>query len=153
MARTVLQRYKIVAPPVDVSMIAEAEGLEVKLVETWPENVSGLLLRESRLLGLNARHSHTRRRFSLAHELGHWFLRHDFPWHDQQISLDEPPDAANDEQKSIEGEADEFGGEILAPRDMLKMALKGTRDPQVLANQFAISQEAMWVRLLRHKLA
>jgi Zn-dependent peptidase ImmA (M78 family) len=152
MARSVLQRYKIAAPPVDVEMIARSEGLEVRLMQTWPASVSGLLLRDSRLLGLNGLHSRNRRRFSLAHELGHWFLRHDLPWHENEISIDDPPKPPGGDGNPIEGEADEFAGELLAPREMLKRALKETRDPRKLAELFEISEEAMWVRLLRHKL-
>lgn len=152
MARSVLQHYEITAPPVDVDMIAKSENLEVRLIQTWPASVSGLLLRDSRLLGLNGLHSRTRRRFSLAHELGHWFLRHDFPWHEKEVSIDEPPDLPDAERDPIEGEADEFAGELLAPREMLKRALKQTTNPRSLAELFDISEEAMWVRLLRHKL-
>jgi uncharacterized protein DUF955 len=152
MARSVLRRYKIAAPAVDVDMIARSEGLEVRLIQTWPASVSGLLLRESRLLGLNGLHSRNRRRFSLAHELGHWFLRHDFPWHENEISVDDPPEPPGGDSNPIEGEADEFAGELLAPREMLKRALRETGDPRKLAELFEISEEAMWVRLLRHKL-
>jgi Zn-dependent peptidase ImmA (M78 family) len=150
-ARGVLKKYAITSPPVDVGAVARGEGLEVRLVDTWPKTMSGLLLREDHLIGINAAHASTRRRFSLAHELGHWFLRHDVAWHERGITIDEPPDiviAGN----PIEAEADEFAGELLAPREFLKAALRKTKDAAALADLFDMSEEAIWVRLLRHRL-
>ncbi len=153
-ARAVLRRNRISKPPVRPEAIARVEGLEVHLVMTWPDDVSGLLLRESRRIGLNGRHARTRQRFSLAHELGHWFLRHDFPWHERTVTIDAPPEQMpeDEHQKLQESEANEFAGELLAPRNMLKQALGQTRDTEELAELFDMSSEALWIRILRHNL-
>lgn len=153
MARTTLQKHRVAAPPVPLEAIASVEGLAVKLILTWPDSVSGLLLRESRLIGINGRHASTRRRFSLSHELGHWFLRHDFPWHEKDVTIDEPPEESTGEEFMVlESEANEFAGELLAPLGMLKAAMKRTRDADELAKLFEMSPESLWVRILRHNL-
>jgi Zn-dependent peptidase ImmA (M78 family) len=151
-ARNVIAKYEIKAPPVDVGRVAKSEGLEVRLMTSWPPKVSGLLLREERLIGINAHHHHRRRRFSLAHELGHWFMRHDFPWHEADVTIDNPPVMDEDGRSPAEAEADEFAGELLAPLPFLKTAMKRTKDPAALADIFDISEQALWVRILRQRL-
>ena len=153
-ARGALKKHGIKEPPVSPETIAAAEGLEVRMIMTWPESLSGLLLRDSRCIGINAKHAPTRRRFSLAHELGHWLLRHDVAWHERDVTIDEPPqEVPNDELHNWqEAEANEFAGELLAPREMLKVAMKKTKEPSALAGVFQISDQALWVRILRHNL-
>jgi Zn-dependent peptidase ImmA (M78 family) len=152
MARRVLRQYDATEPPVDVHRIAIGEGLELRVIDTWSPSLSGLLLRAERLIGINGKHPRTRQRFSLAHELGHWFMRHDFPWHEEEITIDNPPDMMSYGKHPIEGEADEFAGELLVPRAMLKAKLTETSDPQALADIFAVSTQALWVRLDRNRL-
>ncbi len=151
-ARSVLSRFRVTKPPTELEPITAHEQLTVKLMQSWPPSVSGLLLRDARLIGLNAQHNHKRRRFSLAHELGHWFMRHDFDWHEAEVTIDSPPSPASYGKDPTEGEADEFAGELLAPRSFLKEALRKTQDVSALAELFDISEEALWVRLLHHKL-
>src|SRR3989442_1338181 len=127
-ARNVIAKYGIKGPPVDVNHIAATEGLEVRLMNSWSSKVSGLLLREEKLIGLNAKHSYRRRRFSLAHELGHWFMRHDLPWHEEAITIDTPPTMEEHGKRPEESEADEFAGELLAPRAFLKGAMERTKN-------------------------
>lgn len=151
-ARGVIKKYGITSPPTDVDSIAVQEGLTVKVIHTWPPKMSGLLLREELLIGINGNHSRRRRRFSLAHELGHWFMRHDVPWHDPDVTIDNPPQLAGYRKDPTEGEADEFAGELLAPLAMLKAAMKDSNDPGSLADVFDISEPALWVRLVKHRL-
>jgi len=58
----------------------------------------------------------------------------------------------DEHQKLQESEANEFAGELLAPRNMLKQALGQTRDTEELAELFDMSSEALWIRILRHNL-
>ncbi len=152
MARSVLKRYEVSIPPVSPENIASAEGLEVRVINTWPSRIDGLLLRESRLVGVNGNHSRLRRRFSLAHELGHWFLRHESSLDENEVTIDNPPAEDGDRYRAQEGEANEFAGELLAPLHMLKDALKKTKDAEALGKLFDISVDALWVRIVRHNL-
>lgn len=153
-ARGILKKYGQVGPPIAPEAVAAGEGLEVRVVSTWPDKLSGLLLRESGLIGLNGKHAPARRRFSLAHELGHWFLRHDITWDENEVTIDAPPheEQENEAARLREAEANEFAGELLAPREMLKQALARVQDPSELAELFGISAEALWVRIVRHNL-
>lgn len=151
-ARRVISDHQITRPPVDVVAIASSEGLQVKLIETWPTKVSGLLLCDSRLIGINANHVSTRRRFSLAHELGHWFMRHDLQWHDRDVTIDNPPLPLDDTKDPIEKEANEFAAELLAPLAMLKVSFGTVNDPDRLADLYDMSPPAMWIHLMKHRL-
>ncbi len=151
-ARSILQRMGVQQPPVDVHDVATREGLTIRILTTWPTTVSGLLLRNQRLVGLNGNHSRRRQRFSLAHELGHWFMHREWLFNQDDITIDNPPESDATENRSEENEADEFAGELLAPRAFIKAAMKKTKSPNALAEIFDISSEAMWVRLLRHSL-
>jgi len=154
MARQIVKEHGFKQPPVLPEAIAKAERLEVLKVMTWPDALSGLLLRESRRIGINGNHARVRQRFSLAHELGHWFLRHDLPWLERDVTIDEPPElgAENERYQAQESEANEFAGELLAPREMLKAGLRTNRDINKLSQYFDMSAEALWVRVLRHNL-
>jgi len=88
----------------------------------------------------------------LAHELGHWFMRHDFAWREVDVTIDQPPEPPTQFDTANEGEADEFAGELLAPLFLLKEAFKRNSDVKALADVFDLSEQAMWVRLLRHRL-
>jgi len=151
-ARSIIRRLRIIGPPVDVQAIAKNEQLEVEVIASWPDQVSGLLLREARLIGVNGNHNRRRQRFSLAHELGHWFMRHDFEWREASITMDRPPEDDTTPDNADESEADEFAGELLVPLAFLKTAFRTNGDIAVLAELFDVSEEAMWVRVLRHRL-
>jgi hypothetical protein len=79
MARKVLKQYKIVDVPTDLRKICEGERSEYMELDD-PEAVDGMLMElgdGTRVAMVNKARSYVRGRFTLAHELGHIFLRHD----------------------------------------------------------------------------
>lgn len=79
-------------------------------------------------------------------------MRHDFGWREKDVTIDNPPEPDADKGNSNEGEADEFAGELLAPLSFLKPAFGKNPDVSALAELFDLSEQAMWVRVLRHRL-
>lgn len=76
-----------------------------------------------------------RKRFSIAHELGHLYLGH---LHGNS-SIDLNTDSFD------EIEADAFAAHVLMPPDMLLKDIKsGNRNPEELAKKYNVSSEAMW---------
>lgn len=141
-------------PSVPVEQIARARGLTIKLGPLG--DVSGMLVRsqEEPVIGVNSQHSRQRRRFTIAHELGHYLLHegllshvdHDFRvnYRNQESSL-----ATNTE----EIEANFFAASLLMPEsflDKLNAASAVADDDQVgeLAKQFDVSRHAMSLRLV-----
>ena len=76
-AARVIRQHGIAALPVDPSAIATAVGIEVRPMPAAGKGVSGMLLRIGNSFGIAyATHVDSQgfRNFSIAHELGHYFL-------------------------------------------------------------------------------
>src|SRR4051794_27355690 len=66
----------ITGPAVDVAALAESEGALV-VAEPEPNDFSGFLYQSGNsapVIGVNSKHPLNRRRFTIAHELGHLLL-------------------------------------------------------------------------------
>lgn len=103
-------------------------------------------------------------RFTLAHEIGHWELHSDADRPEAMSLFDEGgrilcrEEALRHSKAPAEIQADRFASYLLAPTDRLKARLpnvewKGWRPVIELANEFAISQTAMIVRLEKERWA
>lgn len=139
-------------PPVDPKAIAEFLGFTVLLYEL-PDTTSGLTFieEEVKAIGVNSRHAPTRRRFSIAHELGHYLNGHKS--YDSGGTHVESQPSYLDPQQRQEIEANEFAAEMLMPTDWLKrdVAELGP-DGVALARRYGVSEQAMWIQLLDLKL-
>jgi Zn-dependent peptidase ImmA (M78 family) len=150
MARKILKRYAVTRPDTPLEEIARGEGLEI-LFRRWPNSVGALLLRKNRIIGVNSNHHPHRQRFSIAHELGHYFLNHRLDDYEKNIILDNPP-AGDDFSRIQNREADEFASELLVPLAILKDSYKKIKDDTALADIFNVSREVMFIALEKHKL-
>ena len=115
MARKILVESKVKAPPVDLLQILTAHGIQYEEVEDFPDTVDALIVEDGpkTYAAVNANQHLHRQRFSLAHELGHYFMhRQGMP--EEDITIDNPPsDEMGTATKSpAETEADLFAGEL-----------------------------------------
>jgi Zn-dependent peptidase ImmA (M78 family) len=158
MAKKLLARHDIFAPPVLVEDIALDEGLKVvRSAADW--NESGFLLRDSSetIIGINSRNAPKRQRFTIAHELGHWML-HDNKRLivDQSVMLYKRNDVSSQATDEQEIEANSFAAELLMPRSMVREVAKTLRSNATsredfvtaIAREFDVSIEAMGYRLI-----
>ena len=126
--------------PIKLESIASKLGYEVVLLDEMDSNHSALVLRDKKLIGLNSKHHIHRRRFSLAHELGHIFLDH-------------PPEeeCEFEDIKVYNQEADEFASELLVPLSLFKKVVKeyGTNG---LSNLFRVSRDVIIIKATKHGL-
>lgn len=136
------------AVPVPVESIAE-DLLGLRIAESDGLPVSGLLLPREREIWLNAaeaRQSAGRRRFTIAHELGHWVCQvqegRRQPIYCRAVTAD--GDGRNPPE---EREANVFAAELLMPRPAVRAAFAELADSPELATRFDVSQEAMRWRL------
>lgn len=130
--------------------IANENGIIVK--ESNLHDVSAVLKKEnidSWEIIVNSDESFSRKLFSLAHELGHFFLHKEQEEYfiDGGIYRDE-----NCKKQNIELEANEFAGQLLMPKTLIEERLKGNIkvkyiELQNLANEFNVSSIAMSARL------
>ncbi len=130
-ARQVLREHRIGRPPVIVHAIARELGFEVRESHQLGKLSARLV---GKVIEVNADEPPVRRRFSVAHELGHYFLgtRHgDGPLAEQ--------------------EADAFAGELLVPGHMLDVAMEQTTDTAELAKIFKVSRQVLEIAATHHK--
>lgn len=154
MAKKVLAESKVKAPPVDLLQILTAHGIGYEEVEDFPDTVDALIVEDGSKVcaAVNANQHLHRRRFSLAHELGHYFMhREGMP--EEPITIDNPPsDEIGSPTKSpAETEADIFAGELLVPLTMLKpLVHKGIPE---LSRIFLVSEQVISIAISRHMKA
>lgn len=156
------------ALPIDVETIAtELEGLDVseranlaRLPGLQPPPttaLSGLLLPDEKRIWVEATEaarSPGRRRFTIAHELGHWCLHHEGPAHARRAMWCRPADVGPDiiikvkGDRRIEAEANRFAASLLMPEQQVRAAADRARlSIPLLARRFGVSARAMQIRL------
>lgn len=133
-AERILERYWTGEMPVDVEKVAKAMGLQVVTAGSQHQGrLSGKLIE---VPGSEAR---VAQRFIIAHEIGHYELRHQVP------------------EAKIESEANAFASELLVPRARLRRAVKVGLSFQELRQLFDVSSEALTYALssagLLHKVS
>jgi hypothetical protein len=142
-AAAVLRRYQerfveSPGPPVPVEAIAE-DLLGLRVAESESLEVSGMLLPAEREVWLNVTESPERRRFTLAHELGHWVC--------QVLEGRGAPvmcradEVGVGEGRALEREANVFAAELLMPEELVRERFDGTA--ATTAPMFSVSEEAM----------
>ena len=129
--------------PVPVEAIAEDLcGLAVE--EVADLDVSGLLIPAERRVYVNGAEPAQRRRFTLAHELGHWICQclegTAAPIYCRAAEIGLAPSV-----KALEREANVFAAELLMPEPAVRSAWTG--GPDACAERFGVSVEAMRWRL------
>ncbi len=149
------------SPPIDVNEVAADLGIEVverSGFELGEDAVSGLLLRtEGRTICvLNGDHHRNRKRFSLAHEIGHFVLH---PPQETYVNRVYARDKRSSEGTDpLEVEANAFAAEFLMPEDLVKGELPfplnvgDEEEIRLLARTFQVSPQAMTLRLYTLKL-
>jgi Zn-dependent peptidase ImmA (M78 family) len=139
--------------PVDVEGLALALGIRVNKVYLQ-DDLSGLIqnVGDDRFeISVNARHSDTRQRFTVAHELGHYVL-HRFLIGDG--NADDCAYRSNGAFKNNkigprqETEANKFAANLLMPAEaIIRLREEGIDDFVRMARRLRVSEGAMKIRL------
>lgn len=151
---TLLKRCRIAKPPVPVEKIAEHYRLDIRLAP-YEGDLSGALVRtdEETFIGVNSQHHPNRQRFTVAHELAHFFLHKGMRLHiDKNIWVNWRDDESSKAVQWQEIQANQFAAELLMPTAFLKRDLSKVRRiddnfVQVLARKYRVSSQAMDIRL------
>jgi len=150
-ANELLEKAGVSAPPVDVDALAERCGTLV-LYRPFSDSLSGLVfaIQNTATIGINELHSTNRRRFSLAHELGHFVLGHHRGSGENGDALHIDAGEGNPPGFDWRAEraANDFAAELLMPRKLMSEAFGMSQDPSELADQFQVSELAMGYRLV-----
>jgi Zn-dependent peptidase ImmA (M78 family) len=152
MVQKVLKDSKITVPPVDLTTILSAHGIQYEEIDDFPDSVDALIIEKGNHIyaAVNARQHVHRRRFSLAHELGHFFLHRGDYDSEEAVSIDEPPseEAQSPTKDPAEAEADMFAGELLVPVGMLRIHIqKGIPE---LSRIFLVSEQVVGIAVSKN---
>lgn len=139
--------------PIDVAHIAASvfgmDVYQVSFKSEFNDSVFGFIRKapekETVEIGVNRNNSMARKRFTIAHELGHYCLHHrdgdEISYADLRSTISSPKEA----------EANRFASELLMPENLVKEEHNKLLFPTVgaLADRFAVSRQAMKIRLIK----
>lgn len=154
MVDQLLVQNKQDGPPVKIEDIAISLSVEIRSGDLG--DVSGVLVRHgsSAIIGVNSKQVRERRRFTIAHELGHFLLHEGLLRHvDHNYRVNYRSDESARATNVEEIEANFFAASILMPRRFLDQlgAVDAVDDDQrvgQLAKAFDVSRHAMSLRLV-----
>ena len=149
--------------PIGVDRLAKSLGLDVQLKDL-DDDISAFLLLEGdkQVIVVNEKHHKNRRRFSIAHEIGHFCLHHTSG--KDRLFIDKATYYRNNQAQSglssYEIEANRFAASLLMPRHQILRQLDPSelifdnenQNVGSLAEQFEVSEQAMTLRLVRLRL-
>jgi Zn-dependent peptidase ImmA (M78 family) len=144
--QAIIEKLGVEQAPVPVEDAAKLLNIQIVEYDKFANNFSGTLVKGQNItvLGINPTHSQVRRRFTIAHEIGHYLLGHDIR-DVLEENLERPP--------NLEREANMFAGELLMPKEFLKKDIKtGITKVPDLAKKYNVSEQAMTIRLLETNL-
>jgi Zn-dependent peptidase ImmA (M78 family) len=149
-----LEDHGIKEPPVPVDTIAEHLGLEIRFAPLAGD-LYGALIRNNHemYIGVNSLNHANRRRFTIAHELGHFVLHKGIKVHiDKDFRVNWRNDDSSQAVSDEEMEANRFAAELLMPiqfltRDIEKLKGVGQETVVLLARKYRVSRQAMKIRL------
>lgn len=147
-AQQLLEAVGITEPAIDIEEVAKYLGFLVIPFE-FPDSTSGLTFIEEgvKTIGVNSKHAPVRRRFSIAHEIGHYLMGHEAYDHGDTYIEDRP--SYLDPQNRQEMEANEFAAELLLPKKMLEIDVAEMGlEVESLAKRYQVSEQAMWIQLI-----
>ena len=149
-AEQVLKRSRVTRLPVPVERIAARHNILIRRARH--SEFSGMLIRKDgrALIGVNCGEANVRQRFTIAHELGHFFL------HPRKAAFVDYRDKKSGISRTPrERQANAFAAALLMPRrrllrDFRALAKKELADRALwdLSRRYGVSEDAMRFRLI-----
>ena len=156
-AQELLRKNRVKAPPVPVEKIAESLGATVRYSPFEGDNLAGMLIRANGqlIIGVNSLHHLNRRRFTIAHECGHFLFHKGEEIHvDHSFRINRRNGVSSLAVDPDEIEANRFAAELLMPYDMILADLEergfdieDEQELKELAHKYQVSPQAMTHRI------
>ena len=157
---SLLKENGIRKAPVPVERVAKSQGFKIES-SPFDGDISGMVYRDQEkeqiIIGVNSNESENRKRFTIAHEIGHALLHEGMEVHiDKSYKVNLRSEVASQAVDIEEMEANRFAAELLMPEEFLKRDFNVSEmDPddaeiliQKLAKKYKVSAIAMSYRLL-----
>ena len=153
-AKEVLTQHGLYSVPIDPVLLANRIGVTVYNAKFAADKWAGLISKRDHATRIFVEQSDPpyRKRFSIAHELGHHFLH---LVEDGEI-VDRRADMFREREVSVESMSEErlqeiqanwFAAALLMPEDLVRMEWQTRPDIRHMAELFNVSEEAMGYRL------
>lgn len=155
-----LRRTGVRSAPVPVENIAQQLGVHV-MYSAFEDDVSGLLVRRgaSAVIGVNSRQAEVRKRFTIAHEIGHLVMHSAAGLEevhvDKAFRVQFRSAASSTAEDVAEIEANAFAAALLMPEFLLReeipyvaLDLEDAELVRELAQRYQVSTQAMTFRLM-----
>ncbi|SRR5258708_4730999 len=130
--------------PISLWQIMKNFQITLKTGQFEDSTVSGAYNKKDKTIFVEKEEPYTRKMFTIAHELGHYFLHEDkkaeFFYRAQVLKLD-------DEKSAEEQEANWFAASLLMPEVLIRYFWELTNDPDQLSIIFGVSPTAVFYRL------
>jgi len=154
-AKEILQKHGLFSIPIDPVLLANKEGIIIHNAIFSDDGISGMVAKRGASITMlvNQSDSPARKRFSIAHELGHHFLHlmEDGELVTRKTDLFRGYGGesvkTSDPDKRKEVEANQFAAAILMPEELVKKEFEKKPDVVSLAVTFNVSEEAIGIRL------
>ena len=151
-AHQTLMEHGMYSIPVDPVVIANRLGIRVSNAVFSESSLSGMIAKrgDKKSLLVNSNDSIERKRFTIAHELGHCILHLD----NEGEFVDSKEDMFRTETNSLNGriyykevEANEFAAALLMDAERVREIWNEYQDVDEMARIFMVSESAMEIRL------
>lgn len=145
LARKLLKKTGINYTPVSLQVIGDYlqknQNLRLEGIRDFSDKTSGVTItvNNTSTIAFNKNHSWYRRRFTIAHEIGHHLMKTGNNGIEESLDTTDP----------IETEANEFAAELLMPLQQFKKDCKnGITSIDELAEKYQVSKDAAGWRLV-----
>ena len=153
-ARDVLRGHGLTSIPVDPVVLANRLGMSVRNAKFSDDNLVGMIAKRGDHVQLLVNQSDPpfRKRFTIAHELGHHFLHllEDGEFIDGEADLFRMPNEDQEvvtPEKRREIQANMFAAALLMPETSVKEEWPSVATVEGMARRFNVSETAMKIRL------
>lgn len=155
-AADVLRSHGLNTIPVDLIELANQLGMAVHNANFFDDNLVGMIAKrgDNITLLVNASDSPFRKRFTFAHELGHYFLHllDDGEFVDGEANLfrgfAEDQNIVTPEKRQ-EIQANMFAAALLMPEPAVQAEWEKHKSVEAMARRFNVSEAAMGIRLVQ----
>jgi Zn-dependent peptidase ImmA (M78 family) len=154
-AKEILRDHNLLDIPVDPLTLAKALGIKVMNAKFSEPDKSGAIAKRSGITSIFLDNDDTpaRKRFSIAHEIGHYLLH--MPTDDDLEIVDKTdnfrsiPEESSEwtDDRRKEWEANIFAAALLMDEDLIRAEWLKSKDISKIAWRFQVSQSAVAIRL------